>query len=64
MRQAAFTATWAYYFNVDGLDDAITRVSTGGGKVVHGPMEVPGGSWIVNCQDPRGAYFSLVSPRK
>ncbi|WP_320202860.1 VOC family protein [Agrobacterium rosae] len=55
---------WAYYFNVDGLDDAVTRVSTGGGKVVNGPMEVPGGSWIVNCQDPHGAYFSLVSPRK
>ncbi len=55
---------WAYYFNVDGIDDAITRVSTGGGKVVNGPMPVPGDSWIVNCQDPQGAYFSLVSQRK
>lgn len=55
---------WGYYFNVDGLDDAITRVSAGGGKVVNGPMEVPGDSWIVNCQDPHGAYFSLISQRK
>jgi predicted enzyme related to lactoylglutathione lyase len=49
---------------VDGIDEAITRVSTGGGKVVNGPMEVPGGSWIVNCVDPQGAYFSLVSQKK
>ncbi|MDS7596445.1 VOC family protein [Agrobacterium tumefaciens] len=55
---------WGYYFNVDGIDDAITRVSTGGGKVVNGPMEVPGGSWIVNCVDPQGAYFSLLSQKK
>jgi len=55
---------WGYYFNVDGIDDAITRVSTGGGKVVNGPMEVPGESWIVNCQDPQGAFFSLVSQKK
>jgi predicted enzyme related to lactoylglutathione lyase len=26
-----------------------------------GPMEVPGGAWIVNCLDPQGAHFSLVS---
>lgn len=55
---------WGYYFNVDGLEDAITRVSTGGGKVVNGPMPVPGDSWIANCMDPQGAYFSLVSQRK
>lgn len=55
---------WGYYFNVDGIDDAVTRISTGGGKVVNGPMEVPGESWIVNCQDPQGAFFSLVSQKK
>jgi predicted enzyme related to lactoylglutathione lyase len=55
---------WGYYFNVDGLDEAIIRVSTGGGKVVNGPMQVPGDMWIVNCQDPQGAYFSLLSQRK
>jgi predicted enzyme related to lactoylglutathione lyase len=58
------TCYWGYYFNVDGIDEAITRVSTGGGKVVNGPMEVPGESWIVNCQDPQGAFFSLLSQKK
>lgn len=55
---------WVYYFNVDGLDAAIARVTAAGGKTVHGPMEVPGGSWIAHCTDPQGAFFSLVSMRR
>ncbi|TIT61247.1 MAG: VOC family protein, partial [Mesorhizobium sp.] len=26
------------------------------------PMEVPGGSWVVQCQDPQGAHFALMAP--
>ena len=52
---------WGYYFVVEGLDAAAGRVTGGGGKVVMGPMEVPGGAWIINCTDPQGAFFSLVA---
>ena len=52
---------WNFYFNVDSIKAAITRVEAGGGKVVNGPMQVPGGGWIINGQDPQGAMFSLVS---
>ena len=52
---------WLFYFNVEAIDAAAKRVTDGGGKVVMGPMEVPGGSWIVQCQDPQGAYFALVA---
>lgn len=52
---------WSYYFVVEGLDAAGKRVTDGGGQVVMGPMEVPGGAWILNCVDPQGAYFSLVA---
>jgi uncharacterized protein len=31
--------------------------------VVNGPMEVPGGEWIINGIDPQGAMFSLVGPK-
>jgi uncharacterized protein len=55
---------WSYYFNVDGIDAAIARVQGGGGKVVNGPMEVPGGSWIAQCLDPQGAFFCMVAPRR
>jgi predicted enzyme related to lactoylglutathione lyase len=54
---------WQYYINVADIDAAVDRVTTGGGKVIHGPQQVPGGSWIVNAQDPQGAHFSLAGPK-
>jgi hypothetical protein len=53
---------WLFYFNVDGIDAAKARVEQNGGTVVNGPMEVPGGQWIVQCLDPQGAMFALVAP--
>jgi uncharacterized protein len=58
------TAAWTFYFVVDAIDAAITRLSDGGGRVVHGPHEVPGGSWIVQAMDPQGVPFALVAPRR
>lgn len=55
---------WNYYINVDGIDAAVARVTEAGGKIVHGPQEVPGGAFIVNGLDPEGALFSLVSRRR
>lgn len=55
---------WLYYFVVDALDAAQARVTGNGGQVLHGPMEVPGGSWIIQCQDPQGVMFALVAPRR
>lgn len=55
---------WCYYFNVEAIDAAASRVTLGGGQVVNGPMEVPGGSWIIQCIDPQGAFFCLVAPRR
>ena len=55
---------WLYYFNVEALDSAIERAKAGGAKIVLEPMEVPGGSWIVQCIDPQGALFALVAPKR
>jgi predicted enzyme related to lactoylglutathione lyase len=52
---------WGIYFRVPDVDAAAERVKSNGGKILNGPMEVPGGSRIVNCQDPQGAHFSLHS---
>ena len=49
---------WGYYVVVEGLDAAAKRVLDGGGSILMGPMEVPGGAWILNCTDPQGAHFS------
>ncbi len=55
---------WLYYFAVDAIDPAAKRVKANGGKVVFGPMEVPGGAFIIQCQDPQGAMFALVAPKR
>lgn len=55
---------WLFYFNVPAIDAAAERVARGGGKVVNGPMQVPGGGWIVNAIDPQGAMFALVAPQR
>lgn len=55
---------WLYYFNVDGVDAAVARVVQGGGQVLFGPQQVPGGSWIVQCTDPQGGMFALVGMQR
>lgn len=50
---------WLYYVRVDDLDARVKKVEDGGGNVVNGPMEVPGGSRIAVCTDPQGAVFAL-----
>jgi hypothetical protein len=57
-------AAWGFYFDVDSIGAAIERVKSGGGKVLHGPQQVPGGGWIINGMDPQGAVFSLVSSKE
>ena len=55
---------WLYYFTVDAIDAATDRVKSAGGQIVNGPMQVPGGQWIVQGLDPQGAMFALVSRTK
>lgn len=57
-------ACWLHYFNVAAVDAAADRVRAAGGQVLNGPMQVPGGSWIIQCQDPQGAMFALVGPQR
>ncbi|MGO9005344.1 MAG: VOC family protein [Beijerinckiaceae bacterium] len=54
---------WLYYFNVDDVETAANRVEARGGEILYGPIEVPGGAWIVHCTDPQGAIFALLHRR-
>lgn len=58
------TPMWTYYFWVDGIDAAIERVTSGRGRIIHGPVEVMGPVWVVQAIDPEGARFGLVSPHR
>jgi uncharacterized protein len=54
---------WLLYFNVGNIDEASARVTDGGGKITNGPVQVPGGGWIVQAMDPQGASFALLGKR-
>jgi predicted enzyme related to lactoylglutathione lyase len=58
-QMAQVPPAWNMYFRVDDVNAAGDRVKANGGQVTNGPMEVPGGDWIVNCMDPQGAAFSM-----
>jgi len=54
---------WMPYFGVTGVAAAMERIGAGGGTVLHGPQEVPGGAFIAVARDPQGAQFAVVGPK-
>jgi predicted enzyme related to lactoylglutathione lyase len=57
-------SSWTYYIGVEDIDRAAAAVTSGGGRILNGPMEIPGGEFALNGLDPQGASFGLVGPRK
>jgi predicted enzyme related to lactoylglutathione lyase len=55
---------WLYYFNVGDLAAALESVKALKGKVLEGPVEVPGGTRVARCEDPQGAMFALMEKPK
>ena len=51
--------SWLYYATVPEINAAAERVKGAGGQVINGPMEVPGGGWILQGMDPQGGMFAL-----
>lgn len=50
---------WLYYVSVGDIDAAAATVSERGGRVIHGPVEIPGGGRVAHCLDPQDAAFAL-----
>jgi predicted enzyme related to lactoylglutathione lyase len=60
---AQVPTAWMIYFRVPDVHAAAERVKAAGGSIINGPMEVPGGDWIVQGMDPQGAAFALHHKR-
>jgi hypothetical protein len=58
-KDASMPSTWIYYIQVADLEAAVGRAQSHGGKLLNGPMEVPGGARIAQLTDPQGAVFAL-----
>jgi len=56
--------SWLSYVHVADSNRAVAAAKAAGGRLMHGPMEVPGGSWIALLMDPQGGAFAVQeSPR-
>jgi predicted enzyme related to lactoylglutathione lyase len=55
---------WLCYVHVADIDKAANAAKAAGGKLLHGPMEVPGGTWIAHLADPQGARFALHADKR
>jgi uncharacterized protein len=54
---------WRYYFRVPSISKAKDTAEAKGGTIRVGPMEVPGGDYILIGTDPQGAEFALVGAK-
>jgi hypothetical protein len=50
---------WLHYARVADINAAADAVRRHGGQVWNGPMEVPGGDWIIMAVDPQGAPTAM-----
>jgi uncharacterized protein len=54
--------SWLSYVHVAEADRAVTAAKAAGGRLLHGPIEVPGGSWVALFLDPQGGAFAVQEP--
>jgi uncharacterized protein len=53
--------SWLPYIKVADARKTAAKTATQGGKVINGPMQVPGGDWIAQAMDLQGAVFAVHS---
>jgi uncharacterized protein len=51
--------SWLSYVHVADSNRAVVAAKAAGGRLMHGPVEVPGGSWIALMMDPQGGAFAV-----
>jgi predicted enzyme related to lactoylglutathione lyase len=52
---------WLFYITVKDVDAVAKQITGTGGKILNGPMDVPGGTRIAQCVDPQGLPFGIAS---
>ncbi|MDQ6828098.1 MAG: VOC family protein, partial [Gemmatimonadota bacterium] len=55
---------WLPYVLIADINKGAESVKSKGGTIMHGPIEVPTGDWIVMAMDPQGAAFALHQRKK
>ena len=63
-QDAGSRPAWNFAFQVADIDAAKAAVEACGGTVRQGPMEIPGGDWLIMATDPQGAKVMFVASGK
>ncbi|MGB6450666.1 MAG: VOC family protein, partial [Steroidobacteraceae bacterium] len=50
---------WRVYVRVSNAAKAAEAAAAAGGRIVNGPHQVPGGSWVAELTDPQGAAIAV-----
>ena len=57
-------ARWNWYVHVADIDAAIAAAQAGGGALLNGPDQIPGGDYSAQLTDAEGHAIGLVGPRR
>lgn len=55
-------SSWCLYVRAVDVKSKAEEAHALGARIANGPMEVPGGDWIVQLLDPQGASIALHAP--
>ena len=61
MAEAIGRPAWSFYFAVDDIKATAERVKEAGGTITQGPMQVPGGGWVLRGLDTQGGQFAFLA---
>ena len=59
LRQQGVPPNWLPYVEAENVNATASKCSSLGGKVMHGPEEIPGTGRFAILQDPQGATFGI-----
>jgi predicted enzyme related to lactoylglutathione lyase len=54
---------WLGYLGTTDIADSVARFTAAGGKVEHGPWEIPSIGRLVLLSDPQGAGLAMIQPQ-
>jgi uncharacterized protein len=62
MRQQGVPPNWMPYVESSNVDETAAKAVSLGGRVVHGPVDIPGTGRFAVVQDPHSAVFGVYRP--
>jgi predicted enzyme related to lactoylglutathione lyase len=63
-RARGIPPNWMPYVEANNIDETARKATSLGGKVVHGPEDIPGTGRFAVVQDPQGAVFGIYKSNR